>query len=29
VFTLGDDELNVQDNELASLEVAGFAGGFG
>ena len=28
-FALGDDELNVRDDELASSEVAGFAGGFG
>jgi len=30
-FALGDDKLNARDNELASLEVAGFtgAGGFG
>jgi len=26
VFTLGDDELNMQDDELASSEVAGFVG---
>jgi len=25
-FALGDDKLNVRDNELASLEVAGFVG---
>ena len=30
-FALGDDELNTRDDELASSEVAGFAGagGFG
>ena len=28
-FTLGDDELNARDDELASSEVAGFVGGLG